>query len=990
MIGSGSRSAPEVLALGVIPARAALQAAIPAALSDAEARLDALYRSVCEDLGGRRLPASLVGRVFVFPDVDAANAFCQRVQLEALDLQWSEELLAHPLGATVEEDDLVVWSGLRIAMAVDVVRPDEVGLHLLARLGALTAPGRITVSYRAVEHYSGERIDLGEHALPGIRGLRRVYDAPVPGLSRPLEGAQPSPWPAPRDALIGRDGDLSALEELSALGMRVVCVSGQPGVGKSRVLRRFTRDKARRGARVLALDIAHASDEWDVITALAGALSVPVRESRGREQVLDRIAAAVLDAPGMLIVVDHAEAEFAKEVLREVVRRAPSSRWVVGGPSRIGVTAEVGYVVSPLTETAHTGRLYELSARRANPRWNKTAGSEVHAIADELGGNPLAIRLAAASLASIRPIALFDQLAAQRGDPLRVLDVALEVLPDRHIETLHALAVFCGPFNVDAAVAVSGCTIDILEDLHHCGLIEHREPLAAPGAVFSHLHRRVRDALHLRHPPEHERVLRLAEWLAARCNDWVGQLWSDRAEAVLARLSLERETLRSVIEHLQDRSRLSASELTVLAALLEGAVVLAMWEDAVGPLLPALERALHAVGMCLDADPLVAVRLFRVRGMAGRTLDRHDAALADLQRAVSLSERWSEPLEVAHAKLEIGRIHFHQGRYDASVAVLKEALDGFEEVAERQRAADARVSLALACLMTGDATTASAELEVAALDSEHGALWLVGSIAQSRALAQRRLHQYEAARASLEAALRIWSTIGRWDDAALVRLQLALLLQGRGALDDAAALLAEADLVARRWGDSARRGIVLTHLGLTQLERGNRAAAHKTFIRAVSACRAGGDRAGQGAAKGFLGLLHQLAGRLEEAREAFRGALRDLESGGDRRYGPLFQSCLGAVEAAQGNLEEAHILVDLAQLQLNDADAGLRNAMVVFHRAIGLAEAEVLDADGDVEGARQLREAARNTLEELGDDEVDDIYLRFARSHLATLLGARP
>jgi tetratricopeptide (TPR) repeat protein len=990
VIGSGNRSSPEVVALGVVPARAVLHASIPAALSDAEARLDALYRSVCEDLGGRRLPASLIGRAFVFPDVDAAVAFCHRVQLEALDLQWPEELLEHPQCATVEEDDLLVWCGLRIAMAVDVVRPDEVGLHLLARLAASTPPGRVRLSFRAIDSFSGDRTDLGPHALPGLRGTRRVFDAPIPGLSRGVESVAISPWPEPRDALIGRDGDLAALEELSALGMRVVCVSGDPGVGKTRLLRRFTRDKARRGARVLAVDVAHAVDDWDVITALAGALCVPVREARGRDQVLDRIAAAVLDMPGMLFVVDHADAPFAVEVLRDIVLRAPSSRWLVGGPQRIGAVAEVGYVVSPLLEGEHAGRLYDLAARRSNPRYVGAVGGEVHAIAEELGGNPLAIRIAASSLAQIRPIALFDQLAAKRGDPLRVLDVAIEVLSERHIDTLYALSVFRGPFNVDAAVAVSGCTIDLLEDLHHCGLLEHREPLFAPGALFSHLHRRIREALQKRSPVEHERVLRLAEWLAARCDDWVAQLWSDRAEAVLARLSLERETLRAVIEHLQDRPRLSASELTVLAALLEGAVVLGRWEDAVGPLLPALERALQAVGMCLDADPMVAVKLFRVRGMARAALGRNAPALADLQRAVSLAERWSESTELAAAKLHIGRIHLAEGRYDQAVGPLEEAVDGFEVGAERERAADARVSLAFASAMTGDFTSASAELEVAALDCEQGALWLVASISQARAVVQRRARQYEAARASLQAALDIWTAIGRWDDAALVRVQLALLLQGRGALDDSVALLAEADLIARRWGDSARRGIVLTHLGLAQLERGDRAAAHKTFIRAVSACRAGGDRAGQGAARGFLGLLHQLSGRLEEAHDAFREALRDLESGGDRRYGPLFQSCLGAVEAARGNLEEARILVDLAQLQLNDADAGLRAAMVVFHRAIGLAEADAHEANGEIDRARELRAAAANTLQELSDAEgMNDIYLRFARSHLATLLGDR-
>lgn len=977
----------QALVLGVVPARATLESAVPRELVEAEASLARLYAEACAASGGEPVEAPVVGSVFAFPSVDAAVAFCERVQRGAIDIAWPERLLLRPECAVEDAGGQRLFAGLRIATAVDLQYRDEVGLHVLARLAAITAPGRVVLSHRAAAAWQGEQHELGAHEHPGLRGARPVFEVRIEGLPRDFGPPTHDPWPSPRWPLVGREGDLAALEELTSLGVRVVCVAGEPGIGKSRLLRRFTRDKARRGSPVVAIDLEHAVDRWDVLGALSRALGVPVRESRGDTQIIQRLAAAVLASPGVAIVVDHVTEPFAIEVLREIVRRAPGSRWLVGGPERLGVAAEVGYVVGALAERDAGARLFEDLACAADPAYQACSGSEAVAIAAELEGNPLAIELAASCVGAVRPLALFDRLTSSRGPALRVLDLVLAVRSQHELDVLHRLSVFRGPFNLDGAISVSGTTPEILRRLHQVGLLQRVQPLEAPGALFSRLHPRLRDALRERRPPEADVHLRLAEWLAARCDDWCEQLWTDRSEAVLARMSLDRETLRAVIVHMQERPRLSAAEITVLAALLEGAVRLGMWEGSVGPLLPALERALQAVGMCLDADPLVAVRLFRTRGMAREFLGEGDGALADLERAESLAERWADPMEVARSRFHIGRLRHAGSRYDLALSELRGAVDGFEEVGARLCAAEARYELARTALMTGDVATAMAEVDTAGRDAvAGGAQWLVAGIAEVRALVCRRNGEARAALGEYTSALGIWMHIGRWDEAALTRVQLALMFQALGELEPATDLFVEAETLARRWGDSPRRGVVLTQLGLVQLELGDRAAAHRSFIQAVSACRAGGDRAGQGAAKGFLGLLHHLAGRLEEARDGYRAALRDLESGGDRRYGALFHSCLGAVEAELGNLEEARILVDLAKLQLPDADPGLREAMLLFHRSLDLAHAEAAEGSGDSATAKDLRRGVDATLAELGDRR-DNIYIRFARTHLASLVG---
>ncbi|MEZ4322715.1 MAG: hypothetical protein R3F61_34930 [Myxococcota bacterium] len=976
----------QALVLGVVPARATLESAVPRELAAADVLLDGLYGVACAECGGEVLEAPLTGRVFAFAEIDDALRFCRAIQLGLLALEWPDALLRRPECAVVEADGQIAFRGLRVAMAVDVEYPDEVGLHVLSRLAALAAPGRVVLSQRAFDATSVPTHELGAHEHPGLRGHRAVYELAVPGLDRSFGTPGSDPWPVPPQALIGRDGDLQALRELADLGMRVVCVSGDPGVGKSRLLRRFTRDLAREGLQVVAVDLEHALDTWDVLSALARVLALPVREARGPEQLVQRIAATVVGTPGITLVVDHASEPFAVSALRDIVRRAPGSRWILGGPVRLGVAAEVGYVVGALTDHDSGARLFEQTAAALIDGYVVSSGSEALAIATELDGNPLAIEIAASCMPSVRPLALFDRLASGRGPAMRVLDLALALRTEEEVAVLSRLAVFRGPFNVAGAVAVSGSAEPTLDALRRAGLIQVHQPLEAPGALFLRLHPRVREAVLERHPPGDEVFMRLAEWLAARCDDWSQQLWSDRAEAVLARLSLERETLRSVIGHIQERTRLSAVDLTVLAALLEGAVRLAMWEGSVGPLLAPMERALQAVGMCLDADPLVAVRLFRTRGMAREHLGEVEAALADLVRAESLAERWAEPGELATARFHIGCTHFHSRRYDQALGELGGALSGFEEAGMRFQGAQVRAELARASLMTGDLATAESQLDAALQEARGGARWLEATVAEARALLERQLGRPDLARTEYQRALAIWVRIGRWDEAALARLQLALLLQGAGAVEEASVLLVEAESIARLWGDSPRRGVVLTQLGLAWLERGDRMQAHRAFVQAVSACRAGGDRAGQGAAKGFLGLLHHMSGRLDEAREGYRSALRDLESGGDRRYGALFHSCLGAVEAELGNLDEARILVDLAQLQLPDADPGLRDAMFAFHRAIDVARAHAAEGDGDLATAKDLRRGVDDALAELAH-RPDNIYLRFARGHLAALVG---
>ena len=136
-----------------------------------------------------------------------------------------------------------------------------------------------------------------------------------------------------------------------------------------------------------------------------------------------------------------------------------------------------------------------------------------------------------------------------------------------------------------------------------------------------------------------------------------------------------------------------------------------------------------------------------------------------------------------------------------------------------------------------------------------------------------------------------------------------------------------------------------------------------------------------------MGLLDHFEGHLEQARQGYRAALRDLESGGGRHFGALFHSCLGAAEAELGNLEDARILVDLAEVALQDGDPGLREAITVFHQVVDLARADMAEADGDAAAAASLRSQVRAVLDARSAKSTN-LYARFAHRHLAQLTRA--
>ena len=156
-------------------------------------------------------------------------------------------------------------SELRVRMAIHTAEPspsDEgyvgLGLHRAARIMGAAHGGQILVSLAAssvladAELNGVELRDLGEYWLKDLERPERLYQLgapglteafPPPGKARPAPGEEPPAGDEPDD-LLERSEAIAELEESLARVARagsgqLVIVSGEAGIGKTRLVRRF-------------------------------------------------------------------------------------------------------------------------------------------------------------------------------------------------------------------------------------------------------------------------------------------------------------------------------------------------------------------------------------------------------------------------------------------------------------------------------------------------------------------------------------------------------------------------------------------------------------------------------------------------------------------------------------------------------------------------------------------------------------------------------
>jgi class 3 adenylate cyclase/tetratricopeptide (TPR) repeat protein len=196
-----------------------------------------------------------------------------------------------------------------IATGIVVVATGERGavgetMNLAARLQGIAEPGWIAVSERVRRLAGGEFIydDMGEHSLKGISHPTRVYRVVRLGTAESRFDAATQEGLTP---LVGRAHELNVLLERwqwvqqHGAGVAVV-VSGEPGIGKSRIMSALRARVASQVARPLRFQCSPFyvnSPFYPIITAIERALEFSADESP--ESKLEKLVEAVVGKCGL-------------------------------------------------------------------------------------------------------------------------------------------------------------------------------------------------------------------------------------------------------------------------------------------------------------------------------------------------------------------------------------------------------------------------------------------------------------------------------------------------------------------------------------------------------------------------------------------------------------------------------------------------------------------------------------------------------------------
>ena len=631
----------------------------------------ALLRAAFSACGGQELGTEGDSFFVVFASAGDAVRCCVAAQRALCGHDW-------PGGVAVR-----VRMGLHSG---EPVRHEDgyVGLdvHRAARIAAAAHGGQVVLS-EAVRLLVAPRLppgvslrDLGHHRLKDIEAPERVYQVVAAGLPEqfpPLKSlgvpvamvgvaAGVHGVPPALTSFVGRASELDEVAGLLA-GYRMVTVTGPGGVGKTRLAGEVARRVAGRFADgVWLAELAGAGDPARVPVVVAAALGL--REAPG-VPVMESLVMA-LAVRQVLLVLDNCEHVLGAvaQLCGGLLPAADDVQILATSREPVAVPGEARYRLPPLglPEPEQAGEaggseaveLFAARARQADPRFTLAAETipAVARLVERLDGMPLAIELAAARVEALgaaglaerlddrfRLLAGGDRLAAARHRSLAATaDWSYQLLAAPEQRVFRKLAVFSGPFTLEAAETVAGADAGMaVLRLVNCSLL-------VPPRVG---------------PDGRSRYQMLAT-LRAYGSDRLAETGEEaEAAAALARFAVE------VAEQAAAGLQTSTEEVDA-----------ARWLDAEDATMH------HVLAWALERDPAVAVRLaialapwwwVRSRWAAG-----YDLLAAAVGRAGGDGEQWctaqfwlgclAGPLATGHREAGLGHLTAARDALTARVA----------------------------------------------------------------------------------------------------------------------------------------------------------------------------------------------------------------------------------------------------------------------------------------------------------------------------------
>ena len=491
--------------------------------------------------------------------VDSDLVTAERARLEDLRLA-SLEVSAEALLALGRH--AVAAGELEGLVAAHPFRERLWGLHALALYRSGRQADALDTLRRARQVLADE---LGVDPSPALRALEadlltqdaRLDGAPVrPGGTVPAQGVPAGP----EGAVIGRHTALTALDAaldhvLAQGTTRTVVVSGEPGIGKTRVVTQLARTAADRGARVLwgrchEADVSPAYWPWvpvvrelagprpaDAVRALLSPGEMPMSSDPGSaalrtyDAVTRLLATAAREGPVVLVLEDVHWADAASLQLLSFAAEA-----LAGAPVLLVATSRI------LTDPPEALRVCLAAlARQSATRiaLKGLAPAEVQALVGQLTGVTADEELAAVLtertdgnpffvIELVRLLAAEERLHAAGARAVEVPDGVGDVLRlrlarlDDDVRQLLCTAAVAGrSFDLDLLVQASGRSVDDVLDLLDAAVASHTIEEASSAGSYRFVHALVRETLYGSLTVTRRGLLhaRLAELLEPRLTD---------------------------------------------------------------------------------------------------------------------------------------------------------------------------------------------------------------------------------------------------------------------------------------------------------------------------------------------------------------------------------------------------------------------------------------------------------------------------------------
>lgn len=712
------------------------------------------------------------------------------------------------------------------------------------------------------------------------------YTAPVETAPSKPERTEPALFPCP-EPIVGRAAERADLTDLLAR-RRLVTLVGPGGVGKTR----------------LALDAARAADPPGIFVDLgaaedvAGALAAVVHalrlEGSAGEPEADRgrrIGDALASVGPTLLVCDNLEQVLGLgRWIAHWLGGAPDLTVLATSRTPLAVSVEAILELGPMS-AADARALF--AARQPGAPLVETddpTDPTVDALLDRLDRVPLAIELAAARTRFLPPAALLERLdaghvglgrGAWRDRPSRQADLSASFawswrLLDAHARAdLSRCAVFRGPFDLDAALAVLGESgLDGLAALLDQSLL--RRVGDERFAVFNI----VRDFALAEGAADvvREATARHRDWFITQGRSRAALAHGPNGDAACAWLhDAQANIVAAIRDALDDDAPDAAIDgLRALRPLVYTGAI----DPAYGPLLDRV---------CAGSSPLAIGWARCLRGELARHRGRLRAAEADLEAAAGTDD--AALAATAHA--ELGIVAHELGDLERAAAHHRAALDGFDAIGDTRGVGRAQGSIAI---------------------TRH-----------ARGFADEARDAYEQALDTLAAA-------GDRRSGAIVTSNLGDLHLESGRLGEAEACYDDARRTLAALGDRRIAAAITGNLGGVLLAEGETELAIERRQEAVEALSVVGDHRLAAVFRGYLGLSRHVAGDLEAAVADYAAAEKVLAERGDRRHGGVFAAHRAAALAAQGDIDGAAAALDDAESILSVLDEPAARAVPRIHR----------------------------------------------------------